>query len=79
MKNAVQLITYVDRLGGGNIHTLHQLLKGPLVGLFGGVTSSPFIILFRASTLALIPLIIGGSTPSWEAGHKSRHWDRMWI
>ncbi len=42
MKNKVQLITYVDRLGGGNIKALHQLLKGPLAGLFSGVHLLPF-------------------------------------
>jgi len=42
MKNTVQLITYADRLGGGDIHTLHQLLKGPFAGLFGGVHILPF-------------------------------------
>ena len=42
MKNAVQLITYVDRLGGGNLHTLQGLLSGPLNGLFGGVHLLPF-------------------------------------
>jgi sucrose phosphorylase len=42
MKNKVQLITYADRLGGGNIKALHQLLKGPLAGLFGGVHILPF-------------------------------------
>lgn len=42
MKNKVQLITYADRLGGGNIAELHHLLKGPLAGLFGGVHLLPF-------------------------------------
>src|SRR5512147_1718552 len=42
MENKVQLITYVDRLGGGDINALHQLLKGPLAGLFGGVHLLPF-------------------------------------
>jgi sucrose phosphorylase len=42
MKNKVQLITYADRLGGGNIAALHQLLKGPLDGLFGGIHLLPF-------------------------------------
>jgi sucrose phosphorylase len=42
MKNNVQLITYADRLGGGDIKTLHRLLKGPLAGLFGGVHVLPF-------------------------------------
>jgi len=42
VKNNVQLITYADRPGGGDIKTLHQLLKGPLAGLFGGVHIRPF-------------------------------------
>ena len=42
MKNAVQLITYADRLGGGGLPGLTQLLRGPLRGLFGGVHVLPF-------------------------------------
>jgi sucrose phosphorylase len=42
MKNQVQLITYVDRLGGGGLRELRQLLAGPLHGLFGGVHLLPF-------------------------------------
>jgi sucrose phosphorylase len=42
MKNTVQLITYANRLGGGDIKVLHRLLKGPLNGLFGGVHILPF-------------------------------------
>jgi sucrose phosphorylase len=42
MKNQVQLITYVDRLGGGSLSALHHLLNGPLAGLFGGVHILPF-------------------------------------
>lgn len=42
MKNRVQLIAYVDRLGGGDIKAFHELLKGPLAGLFGGVHLLPF-------------------------------------
>lgn len=41
MKNQVQLITYVDRLGG-TLHGLRDLLRGPLAGLFGGVHLLPF-------------------------------------
>jgi sucrose phosphorylase len=36
------LITYVDRLSGGDIPELHSLLKGPLHSLFGGVHVLPF-------------------------------------
>jgi sucrose phosphorylase len=42
MKNAVQLITYVDRLSGGGFAELTALLKGPLRGLFAGVHVLPF-------------------------------------
>jgi sucrose phosphorylase len=42
MKNKVQLITYADRLGGGNLAALHQLLTGPFTGLFGSVHLLPF-------------------------------------
>jgi sucrose phosphorylase len=42
MKNQVQLITYVDRLGGGGLRDLHALLTGSLAGLFGGVHLLPF-------------------------------------
>lgn len=44
MKNQVQLITYVDRLGGGDLAALQALLAegGALAGLFGGVHLLPF-------------------------------------
>ena len=42
MKNQVQLITYVDRLGGGTLADLKALLDGPLQGVFGGVHLLPF-------------------------------------
>ena len=42
MKNQVQLITYVDRLGGGDLAQLNALLAGPLKGVFGGVHLLPF-------------------------------------
>jgi sucrose phosphorylase len=42
MKNQVQLITYVDRLGGNTIADLHQLINTELQDLFGGVHLLPF-------------------------------------
>ena len=45
MKNQVQLITYVDRLGGGGLAALQSLLSAPgapLAGVFGGVHLLPF-------------------------------------
>ncbi len=42
MLNKVQLITYVDRLGGGTLAALQAMLDGPLGGVFGGVHLLPF-------------------------------------
>jgi len=42
MKKQVQLITYVDRFGGGGLADLQSLLTGPLAGVFGGVHLLPF-------------------------------------
>lgn len=42
MKNQVQLITYVDRFGGGGLRELAAMLQGPLQGVFGGVHLLPF-------------------------------------
>jgi sucrose phosphorylase len=42
MKNQVQLITYADRLCGGNLRDLHRLLTGSLSGIFGTVHILPF-------------------------------------
>ena len=42
MKNQIQLITYVDRIGCENISALKDLLNNELNGLFGGVHILPF-------------------------------------
>lgn len=42
VRNGVQLITYADRLGGGDLSTLHDLLTGVLDGVFTGVHILPF-------------------------------------
>ncbi|MFP3914739.1 MAG: sucrose phosphorylase, partial [Actinomycetota bacterium] len=42
MRNGVHLITYVDRLGGGDLSALGELLTGPLQGVFTGVHLLPF-------------------------------------
>ena len=42
MRDRVQLIAYVDRLGGGGLRELGALLDGPLAGLFGGIHLLPF-------------------------------------
>jgi sucrose phosphorylase len=56
MKNKVQLITYVDRLGGGNVRELHRLLKGPLDGLFGGVHILPFYYSINGADAGFDPI-----------------------
>ncbi|MBQ0942772.1 sucrose phosphorylase [Ideonella sp. 4Y16] len=56
MKNQVQLITYVDRLGGGNLRTLQGLLRGPLQGLFGGVHLLPFYFPIDGSDAGFDPI-----------------------
>ena len=42
MKNKVQLITYVDRLGCNNLTDLKNLFQKELKGLFGGLHILPF-------------------------------------
>lgn len=42
MKNKVQLCTYVDRLGKGDISQLHTVVQQDMQGLFGGVHLLPF-------------------------------------
>jgi len=42
MKNQIQLITYVDRLGCKSIKDLNSLFKNELKGLFGGLHILPF-------------------------------------
>jgi sucrose phosphorylase len=42
MNNRVQLIAYVDRLSGGGLKELGELLKSQLRGLFGGIHLLPF-------------------------------------
>ncbi|MFL6603667.1 MAG: sucrose phosphorylase [Steroidobacteraceae bacterium] len=44
MRNEVQLITYANRFGGRTLGELHDLLKGPLKGVFGGVHLLPFYL-----------------------------------
>lgn len=42
MRRGAQLITYVDRLGGGGLAEIRRLLTGPLAGTFTGVHLLPF-------------------------------------
>ena len=44
MRNEVQLITYANRFGGRTLAELHNLLNGPLQGVFGAVHLLPFFL-----------------------------------
>jgi sucrose phosphorylase len=69
MENKVQLITYADRLGGGDIKGLHRLLYGQLAGLFGGVHILPFYYPIDGVDAGFDPIDhrkIDPSLGSWE-------------
>jgi sucrose phosphorylase len=63
MKNQVQLITYVDRLGGGGLNDLHRLLKGSLSGLFGAVHLLPFFYPIDGADAGFDPIDHGRVDP----------------
>ncbi|MDE3105718.1 MAG: sucrose phosphorylase [Acidobacteriota bacterium] len=56
MRNQVQLIAYVDRLSGGGVNVLQQLLEGPLAGTFGGVHLLPFFSPIDGSDAGFDPI-----------------------
>jgi len=56
MKNQVQLITYVDRLGCGGIRDLNMLFHGPLAGVFGGAHLLPFFYPIDGSDAGFDPI-----------------------
>ncbi len=69
MKNSVQLITYADRLGNGDIKTLHHLLNGSLANLFGGVHILPFYYPIHGVDAGFDPIDhtrVDPSLGSWE-------------
>ncbi len=55
MRNGVHLITYVDRLGGGTLETIRDLLDGPLFGAFSGVHLLPFFEPFDGADAGFDP------------------------
>ena len=56
MKNMVQLITYVDRLTGGCIKDLNELLTGSFNGIFGGVHILPFFCAYDGTDTGFDPI-----------------------
>jgi sucrose phosphorylase len=56
MKNKVQLITYVDRFGGGSLSDLGRLLSGSLNGVFDAVHLLPFFNPFDGADAGFDPI-----------------------
>lgn len=56
MKNMVQLITYVDRLTGGCIKDLNELISGPFKGIFGGIHILPFFYAYDGADTGFDPI-----------------------
>jgi len=84
MKNKVQLITYVDRFGGGGIADLQALLAGPdapLNGVFGGVHLLPFYHLIDGADAGFDPIDhtrVDARLGGWDdVGALSSHMDVM--
>lgn len=69
VKNQVQLITYVDRLGGGGIRALHELLRNRLANLFSGVHLLPFYHAFDGADAGFDPIdhtLVDPRLGTWE-------------
>ena len=81
MKNKVQLITYVDRLGGKSINDLQRVLTGPLAGLFGAVHILPFFDPIDGADAGFDPIdhtIVDPKIGEWNDIQKlSQHIDVM--
>lgn len=69
MKTKIQLITYVDRLGAGNIGELRLLFQNELKGLFGGVHILPFFFPINGEDAGFDPidhLTVDPSLGDWD-------------
>lgn len=56
MKNKIQLITYIDRIGCENSKELKSLFKNKLKGIFGGVHLLPFFYPFDGEDAGFDPI-----------------------
>jgi sucrose phosphorylase len=81
MKNKVQLITYVDRFGGGDLKDLTDILSGPLRGVFGAVHLLPFFNPIDGSDAGFDPIdhtCVDSRLGTWnEVAALSRQLDVM--
>ncbi len=81
IRNGVQLITYADRLGDGNIESLTSILQGPLGGLFTGVHILPFYYPYDGEDAGFDPIdhtLVDERLGDWENvkknGRESSYW-----
>lgn len=69
MENKVQLICYADRLSGGNLNDLIDLLEGPMNGIFGGIHILPFYFPIDGADAGFDPIdhtIVDPKLGNWE-------------
>lgn len=70
MRNGVQLITYADRFGCGDLATIQELLTGPFDGVFTGVHLLPFYRPFDRADAGFDPIDHKSVDPrlgNWES------------
>ncbi|XVJ70939.1 MAG: sucrose phosphorylase [Rhizobacter sp.] len=81
MKNQVQLITYVDRLGGGGLQTLGNLLRESFPGAFSGLHLLPFYFPIDGADAGFDPidhLRVDPRLGEWDdVSALSRDWELM--
>lgn len=81
MKNQVQLITYVDRLGGGGLQTLRALLQEQFPGVFSGLHLLPFYFPIDGADAGFDPidhLRVDPRLGGWDdVSTLSRDWELM--
>ena len=81
MKNQVQLITYVDRLGGGGLQTLRSLLREYFPRAFSGLHLLPFYFPIDGADAGFDPvdhLRVDSRLGDWDdVTSLSRDWELM--
>ena len=81
MKNQVQLCTYVDRLGQGNLNSLRALLHSKFADIFGGVHLLPFYYPIDGADAGFDPIdhaSVDTRLGGWQGiANLSKHYDVM--
>jgi sucrose phosphorylase len=78
LKYQVQLISYVDRLSGGGLRQLQDLLAGPLAGVFGGAHLLPFFDPIDDADAGFDPRDHTRVDPAWAIGATYGRWRARW-